>query len=131
MLDIEILDSDLGLRLSLDYASSRYERSTMERFRELVLRITAVLVHADGAEYLTVKGLRDEVQKNHSFFRKVMPTHVPLDNSALEKDSQVLLEQIRTLDKTRLIKKVGKLTQDEMRAINNSLEISLSLVKDV
>ena len=65
VLDIEILDSDLGLRLSLDYASSRYERSTMERFRELVLRITAVLVHADGAEYLTVKGLRDEVQKNH------------------------------------------------------------------
>ena len=72
VLDIEILDSDLGLRLSLDYASSRYERSTMERFRELFLRITAVLVHADGAEYLTVKSLRDEVQKNHSFFRKVM-----------------------------------------------------------
>ena len=43
-----------------------------------------------------------------------MPTHVPLDNAALEKDSQVLLEQIRTLDKTRLIKKVGKLTQDEI-----------------
>ena len=60
-----------------------------------------------------------------------MPTHVSLDNAALEKDSQVLLEQIRTLDKTRLIKKVGKLTQDEMRAIDNSLEISLSLVKDV
>ena len=60
-----------------------------------------------------------------------MPTHVPLDNAALEKDSQVLLEQIRTLDKTRLIKKVGKLTQDEMRTIDNSLEISLSLVKDV
>ncbi len=60
-----------------------------------------------------------------------MPTHVSLDNAALEKNSQVLLEQIRTLDKTRLIKKVGKLTQDEMRAIDNSLEISLSLVKDV
>ena len=60
-----------------------------------------------------------------------MPTLVPLDNAALEKDSQVLLEQIRTLDKMRLIKKVGKLTQDEMRAIDNSLEISLSLVKDV
>lgn len=72
VLDIEILDSDLGLRLSLDYASSRYERNTMERFRELFMRITAVLVHADGAEYITVKGLRDEVQKNHSFFRKVM-----------------------------------------------------------
>ena len=68
VLDIEILDSDLGLRLSLDYASSRYERSTMDRFCKLFMRITAVLVHADGAEYITVKGLRDEVQKNHSFF---------------------------------------------------------------
>ena len=72
VLDIEILDSDLGLRLSLDYASSRYNRETMERFRELFTRIAAVLVHADGAEYITVKGLRDEVQKNHSFFRKVI-----------------------------------------------------------
>ena len=72
VLDIEILDSDLGLRLSLDYASSRYDRETMERFRKLFTRIAAVLVHADGAEYITVKQLRDEVQKNHSFFRKVI-----------------------------------------------------------
>lgn len=72
VLDIEILDSELGLRLSLDYAASRYDRETMERFRELFTRIAAVLVHADGAEYITVKELRDEVQKNHSFFRKVM-----------------------------------------------------------
>lgn len=72
MLDIEIPDSDLELRLSLDYASSRYERNTMECFRVLFMRITAVPVHADGAEYITVKGLRDEVQKNHSFFRKVI-----------------------------------------------------------
>ena len=72
VLDIEILDSDLGIRLSLDYASSRYDMETMERFRKLFTRITAVLVHADGAEYITVKQLRDEVQKNHSFFRKIV-----------------------------------------------------------
>lgn len=72
VLDIEILDSELGLRLSLDYASSRYEESTMERFRELFTRITAVLVHADGAEYITTKDLRSEVQKNYSFFRKLV-----------------------------------------------------------
>lgn len=72
VLDMEVLDSEDGFALALDFASSRYERETMERFRELFLRITAVLVHADGAEYLTVKSLRDEVQKNHSFFRKVM-----------------------------------------------------------
>ena len=56
-----------------------------------------------------------------------MPTHVRLGNPALEKDSQVLLEQIRTLDKTRLISKVGKATDDEMKAIDRSLGISLSL----
>ena len=56
-----------------------------------------------------------------------MPTHVPLDNVALEKNSQVLLEQIRTLDKSRLITKVGKLTKDEMIAIDRSLEVSLSI----
>ena len=56
-----------------------------------------------------------------------MPTHVPLDNVALEKNSQVLLEQIRTLDKSRLITKVGKLTKDEMMAIDRSLEFSLSI----
>ena len=72
VLDIEILDSEPGLRLSLDYASSRYDRETMERFRKLFTRITAVLVHADGAEYITLRELREEVQKEHSFFRKVL-----------------------------------------------------------
>lgn len=56
-----------------------------------------------------------------------MPTHVHLQNPELQKDSQVLLEQLRTLDKTRLISKVGKATDDEMKAIDRSLGISLSL----
>lgn len=60
-----------------------------------------------------------------------MPTHVLLDNPVLKKESQVLLEQIRTLDKTRLISKVGKATKDEMKAINRSLEVSLSLIGGV
>ena len=52
---------------------------------------------------------------------------VSLNNKALEKNSQVLLEQIRTLDKTRLISKIGKATENEMKAIDQSVEISLSL----
>ena len=56
-----------------------------------------------------------------------MPTHVPLNNDALKQNSQVLLEQIRTLDKTRLISKIGKVTEKEMKAIDQSVEISLSL----
>ena len=56
-----------------------------------------------------------------------MPTHVSLDNPVLKKKSQVLLEQIRTVDKTRLISKIGRATTDEMKAIDQCLEVSLSL----
>ena len=72
VLDIEILDSEKGLRLSLDYASSRYEQTTMERFQELFVRLTAYLVHSVGAEDITVGKLRDEVQRNHPFFKKLV-----------------------------------------------------------
>ena len=38
------------------------------------------------------------------FFKKrALPTHVPLDNEELEKNSLALLEQIRTIDKTSFI----------------------------
>lgn len=72
VLDMEILDSGDGFVLSMDYASSRYEEATMDRFCKLFTRIAAVLVYTDLTQYITVKQLRDEVQKEHSFFHKVM-----------------------------------------------------------
>ena len=47
----------------------------------------------------------------------------------LSNDSFVLLNQIRTVDKTRLIKKLGVLKQSTMEDINRALEISLGLVE--
>ena len=64
VLDMEILDSGDGFVLSMDYASSRYEAATMECFRKLFIRIAALLVSADRETDMTVKQLRDEVQKN-------------------------------------------------------------------
>ncbi len=58
-----------------------------------------------------------------------LPTHIEL-NSALydmDKDSVVLLEQIRTIDKKRLRDKVCHLDGDVMRRINRALMISLEL----
>ncbi len=56
-----------------------------------------------------------------------LPTHidVPSGETGLEKDSVVLLEQIRTLDKRRLKDKIGELSEDEMAKINEGLLISL------
>ena len=58
-----------------------------------------------------------------------LPTHVELDCTkyALVKDSVVLLEQLRTIDKTRLKDKVCHLDTITMEKVNRALEISLEL----
>lgn len=60
---MEILDSGDGFLLSTDYASSRYENATMDRFCKLFTRIVAVLVSVDSENYLTVKQLRTRCKK--------------------------------------------------------------------
>ncbi len=56
-----------------------------------------------------------------------LPTHVELssDKYHLPKDSVVLLEQIRTLDKRRLKEKITTLDEHKMREINRAILISL------
>ncbi len=58
-----------------------------------------------------------------------LPTHVELDSQkyALVKDSVVLLEQLRTIDKTRLKDKVCHLDHQILVKIDKALEISLEL----
>ena len=58
-----------------------------------------------------------------------LPTHVEISSEeyVLNRDSVVLLEQIRTLDKKRLKEKIGHMTEDDMKKVNKSLLISLNL----
>ncbi|HSN66326.1 MAG TPA: type II toxin-antitoxin system PemK/MazF family toxin [Fusibacter sp.] len=62
-----------------------------------------------------------------------LPTHVEVGASqvGLLKDSVVLLEQVRTIDKTRLIQKLGQLEDDVMSRVDKALVISLGLYEDV
>ncbi|KAB3533556.1 type II toxin-antitoxin system PemK/MazF family toxin [Alkaliphilus serpentinus] len=59
-----------------------------------------------------------------------LPTHIEITATdyGLPKDSVVLLEQIRTIDKRRLDEKVGHLDDDIMEKVNEALLISLGLV---
>lgn len=59
-----------------------------------------------------------------------LPTHVEISaaESSLEKDSVILLEQIRTIDKQRLSQKIAHLEQEIMERANEALEISLGLI---
>ena len=58
-----------------------------------------------------------------------LPTHIELDSQKYEmvKDSVVLLEQLRTIDKKRLKDKVCHLDQDVMEKVNRGLLVSLEL----
>lgn len=59
-----------------------------------------------------------------------MPTHIELDANeyGLSKDSVVLAEQIRTIDKQRLKEKIGHLDDNLMDKVNEALEISFGLL---
>ena len=58
-----------------------------------------------------------------------LPTHVELNASQyhMVKDSVILLEQLRTIDKTRLRDKICHLDADILNQVNNALNVSLEL----
>lgn len=64
VLDIEVLDSAKGLRLSLNYSSSRYKQTSMENFGDSFVRIAAFLAHNICENNITVGEIRDEVERN-------------------------------------------------------------------
>ena len=58
-----------------------------------------------------------------------MPTHIEIDAAdyGLAKDSVILMEQIRTIDKRRLREKIGHLDDAVMRRVNDALAISFGI----
>ena len=61
-------------------------------------------------------------------YKHNIPTHIEIRKRGnLAKDSIVLLEQVRTLDKRRLISRIGGLTTKEMKDVDRALTVSLGL----
>ena len=58
-----------------------------------------------------------------------LPTHIDVyaERFGLVKDSVILLEQIRTIDKTRLREKMGHIDDILMQKVNNAITISFGL----
>lgn len=59
-----------------------------------------------------------------------LPTHVEVnaDEYGIPRDSVILLEQIRTIDKKRLKEKVGHLNEELMRLVDDGIQISFGLL---
>ncbi|MGM0378125.1 MAG: type II toxin-antitoxin system PemK/MazF family toxin [Bacillota bacterium] len=60
-----------------------------------------------------------------------LPTHIEImqDEVGLIKDSVILLEQIRTIDKKRLKNKIGNVSDKTMDDVDHALRVSLGLTK--
>ena len=61
-----------------------------------------------------------------------LPTHIELSAQSfgLTKDSVILLEQIRTIDKKRLKEKMGKLDESVMHQVDEALAVSFGLANE-
>lgn len=61
--------------------------------------------------------------------RAKLPTHIELSAASvqLEKDSVILLEQLRTIDKQRLMEKITHLDEEIMAKVDQAIETSLGL----
>ena len=68
-----------------------------------------------------IAAITSELDKTH------LPTHVIFTAGGLKKTSMALLEQIRTIDKSRLREKVCHLDEDAIGKIDSALAVSLAL----
>ena len=59
-----------------------------------------------------------------------LPTHIEVyaDENGLNRNSVILLEQIRTIDKKRLREKMGHLQKETMKQVDDAINISFGLM---
>lgn len=59
--------------------------------------------------------------------KRHLPTHVPIESGDLSKDSIALAEQVRTIDKSRLIHYVGRASRETMDFVDDALKVSMGV----
>ena len=87
-------------------------------------RPVLILQNNKGNRFSTtviVAPISSKIKKNK------IPTHVQIENEELDRKSIVLLEQIRTIDKKRIFDKVGKVSEEKMKLINEAIKTSLDI----
>lgn len=62
-----------------------------------------------------------------SHTKSELETHVPIHAECLDKESIVLLEQIRTIDRHRLTQRIGKLDEADMSRVDHAIAVSFGL----
>lgn len=59
--------------------------------------------------------------------KAILPTHHIVTEGCFKQPSVIMLEQLRTIDKSRIGKYIGTLSQNEITAMNRALKVSVGL----
>ncbi len=90
------------------------------------IRLVLIIQNNEGNKFSPTTIIAPITSKK---FSKEFPTNVFIlkEDSGLNKESTILLNQIRTIDKSRLIRKISSLNPYLMDKVNRALKISMSL----
>ena len=71
ILDMEILDGADGLQLMIDYAASRYEDASIEKFKDLYVKLAQALVTHNSQSDVTIGEIKAKLSDKHSIFQTI------------------------------------------------------------
>ena len=71
ILDMEILDGASGLTLMIDFAASRYTEESMERFKDIYVKLAQALVTHNSQSDVTIGEIRQKLDDSRNFFRTI------------------------------------------------------------
>ena len=71
ILDMEILDGAEGLTLMIDFAASRYKEESMERFKDVYVKLAQALVTHNSQADVTIGEIRDKIDDHRNFFKTI------------------------------------------------------------
>ena len=72
LMDIQILDGSDGLETMIDYAASRYKSDSIAKFKDIMIKITQLLIHNTTQDDITFKEIKRALDTNSSVFKKVV-----------------------------------------------------------
>lgn len=102
-----------------DYITEVEQYSKNQIAEDMYLRV--LTEKGISAVHIEIAPITSKKTDNHQ------PTHVKTEFERLEKDSIILLEQITTVDKTRLKAYVGQLDKFTMKEVSRAIRISLGI----
>ena len=71
ILDMEILDGADGLELMVDFAASRYEEASIERFKDIYVKLAQAMVTHNSQKDVTIGEIKEKIRDKKTFFQIV------------------------------------------------------------